>query len=445
MCGLVGTAGLVTGNEEKVLQTLLILDSLRGIDSTGIAVIPRNGDVKVAKALGNPYELIDSKQYTQALLGANRCIIGHNRYGTRGGVSKKNAHPFEFDSLVGAHNGTLTSKHRLDDHMKFDVDSEALYNHMDKHGLHSALEHLEGAWALTWWDKDESSINFLRNAERPLYITRNKTGTCLFWASEKWMLEVSLNRHNIFHDEIILISPDMHMSFVIDHTGAVDKPHVVEAKSRAVPFVYTNHRTGQTGQTGPTFSVIRGGKTIQVPINQVNANNLGKELPPAEKKKTLVLSHNDSYVGSKNVRLEILGEGTDNYGAKYYACNDLQDDSKLIRLYAKPNEYKFSEGELITGDIGQKIRDHATALFYYKVVHSSVKLVNPRSKTEKKYHDANGNLISLDDFCTKYGSCAWCSGFVDPDKLHKFTYESGEAICHECCNDKELGQYVRFR
>lgn len=41
MCGLVGVAGEITMASEKVLRTLLILDSLRGEDSTGIASIKK--------------------------------------------------------------------------------------------------------------------------------------------------------------------------------------------------------------------------------------------------------------------------------------------------------------------------------------------------------------------------------------------------------------------
>ena len=148
ICGLVGAAGVLTGTEEKILTNLLIVDSLRGTDSTGVAVINRVDDVKVAKAVGNPFELVESRAYTNALVGANKVIIGHNRYGTQGKINRRNAHPFEFDMLVGAHNGTLRSKHKLDDSRNFDVDSENLYHHIDKLGLYSAMEHLKvlGAW-----------------------------------------------------------------------------------------------------------------------------------------------------------------------------------------------------------------------------------------------------------------------------------------------------------
>ena len=81
---------------EKVLRTLLILDSLRGEDSTGIASIKKvGGDVIVAKSLGDPYQLFDSKSFDRALKASSKAIIGHNRYATTGAILTKNAHPFD--------------------------------------------------------------------------------------------------------------------------------------------------------------------------------------------------------------------------------------------------------------------------------------------------------------------------------------------------------------
>lgn len=432
-----GAAGLLTGLEEKAMQTLLILDSIRGTDSTGVAVVPRvqNADVKIAKQVGNPFELFDHPSYTKAFAGANRVVIGHNRYGTRGQVSRKNAHPFDFDSIVGAHNGTLTSKHKLIDHLQFDVDSANLFHHINENGLHSALEHLEGAWALTWWDKIEETMNFLRNNERPLFLARNKENTCIFWASEKWMLEVALPRHRISIDNIIELAVDTHMSFAIDSNGKIEKPHAVEAKSRAIPFKYTPHTSTQG--TGPSFTVIRGGEKVTVGV--------GKNKPTASLKKTLVLSPKDSYTGSKNVRLEVVGLSSDMYGAEYHSCIDNLNRDKLIRLYLKPSDEALGAGEEIFADIGPLIKDPNNGLQYYKVVHSSIKLCNPRSVKEKKYPDADGVLLTQAEFYNKYSGCAWCTGFVDPDKAIKFTFNEGEAVCHDCAADPELGMYVRFR
>lgn len=45
ICGIVAAAGLLTAEEEKIFKFLLILDTVRGEDSTGIAGVSVNGDV----------------------------------------------------------------------------------------------------------------------------------------------------------------------------------------------------------------------------------------------------------------------------------------------------------------------------------------------------------------------------------------------------------------
>jgi glucosamine 6-phosphate synthetase-like amidotransferase/phosphosugar isomerase protein len=147
-------AGGLTANLDKVFKTLLILDSLRGEDSTGALLVSRfDGKATVAKQLGDPFCLFNDHKFDTAFRKINRVMLGHNRFATSGGVSKVSAHPFENASLVGVHNGTLINKHKLEDSSDFKVDSENLYHHIDKLGLDSALQVMEGAWALVWWNK----------------------------------------------------------------------------------------------------------------------------------------------------------------------------------------------------------------------------------------------------------------------------------------------------
>ena len=135
MCGIVGQAGNLTIKTDAVFKTLLILDALRGIDSTGVAAIAKDNTDRIVKGVGDPYCLFDNRRYNEVMSRANHILIGHNRYATQGSVSRKNAHPFEFTELIGVHNGTLKSKHKLLDSRNFDVDSENLYHHMNEKGL----------------------------------------------------------------------------------------------------------------------------------------------------------------------------------------------------------------------------------------------------------------------------------------------------------------------
>lgn len=112
MCGLSGAFGALTFKEEKAVKDLLIFNQVRGEDSTGVASVSRhlvNGqhDILLAKETGPPVYLFDTHRFTKVFGRNNSAYISHNRYKTQGDISRKNAHPFLFDDIVGAHNGTI--------------------------------------------------------------------------------------------------------------------------------------------------------------------------------------------------------------------------------------------------------------------------------------------------------------------------------------------------
>jgi hypothetical protein len=209
MCGLVGCAGRIYKKEEDIFQTLLELDTIRGPHSTGIATYydARKDKVSLAKSVGTPWDLYDSKVFDNIIhKGTQRIMLGHNRFATRGAITAANAHPFIVGHLLGAHNGTV-DKSKLDDHEMFDVDSENIYHHMTNHGWEGTIGKLDGPFALVWFDMEEHSLHFCRNKERPLWYTFSKDKKTLFWASEPWMLRVALIRNGEDYDEIHEVEP----------------------------------------------------------------------------------------------------------------------------------------------------------------------------------------------------------------------------------------------
>jgi glucosamine 6-phosphate synthetase-like amidotransferase/phosphosugar isomerase protein len=126
MCGLVGMAGALNQQHDGAFKNLLIVDSVRGPHSTGVLTVNTSRDVKIVKASGDPFELLGTKAYENVMRYANNVVMGHNRYATKGAINKTNAHPFDFEHVSGAHNGTLTTQGQLDDSKDFDVDSENL-------------------------------------------------------------------------------------------------------------------------------------------------------------------------------------------------------------------------------------------------------------------------------------------------------------------------------
>lgn len=212
MCGIVGFISAsssflttdITGNwngyyksskREDLLKNLLVVSALRGIDSTGVAqILPKQDYINVSKLPINSIQFIKSADFDSCLDGinyANAGYIGHTRHGTVGQVSLRTSHPFDMQTVVGVHNGTLSAYKYLWD--KAASDSEALYHALDQTNDYvSTLENVSGAFALVWYDKLEKKYFFTRNNERPLVYVKHPTG--IIFASELEMIKFGLSR-----------------------------------------------------------------------------------------------------------------------------------------------------------------------------------------------------------------------------------------------------------
>jgi len=127
MCGIVGVVGKRGEKLFALFESLLKIDVLRGEDSTGVAFIDRKKTI-VVKDTVLPSELIADKDYSEAKKGMSYkgyiCLIGHNRFATKGAISPELAHPFTKGHIVMAHNGTIRNQSGLIDNRKFESDSE---------------------------------------------------------------------------------------------------------------------------------------------------------------------------------------------------------------------------------------------------------------------------------------------------------------------------------
>jgi predicted glutamine amidotransferase len=207
MCGIVGIAGSLFTKEELTMKRLLLLDSTRGMDSTGMAAVRMGGKaVEVSKKATHCFNLFDTKSFVTALNGTGSlAFIGHNRSATSGLIRDVNAHPFQIGHITGVHNGTLEDRDKgmLEDIVgeKFNVDSEALFAAIAKIGIKEVIPKLtkgrdsfKGAWSLVWWDSNDKTLNFLRNEHRPLWYCYSEDFKQIFWASEFWMLDAALQK-----------------------------------------------------------------------------------------------------------------------------------------------------------------------------------------------------------------------------------------------------------
>ena len=420
MCGLIGCAGNITFKEEKVLRTLLILDSLRGEDSTGVAFIPAKDEPLVAKELGSPFNLFDSKRFVNGMRVINRAILGHNRYATMGGVSRANAHPFEFDSLIGMHNGTLRNKYKLEDHAQFSVDSENLYHHIDKRGLRSALDVVDGAYALTWWDKHNETVNLLRNSERHLYIASNTENTVLFWASESWMLEVACSRFEIEIGKPSLLPENMHYSWHIPASREIQKAHVKKEVASFTPI-----------KPPATLAVVKGGNP-PVPVKKLLT---GKEAPSST-------SYSSGKIG---VTLEITSSRQDAQGAHYITLMDVLEPGSPVRLYVhKTSTIRFMVGRSITANVPGTWYVKPDGGFY-RATPQSVVILPDTSAAAFLYDNGKGQLLNKKEWEEKFQHCEWCFDKLYAEDHGNRLTDSGACLCGKCAGDSSLTTGMKLK
>ncbi|MGL5013766.1 MAG: class II glutamine amidotransferase [Bacteroidales bacterium] len=213
MCGLVFAGGKSSMSLSDVgfFEQFLQCDTYRGEHSTGVASLfkpyGKEAQFRVAKAAldGFDYVKTDAWDYvtrlrTQSLVGAStayatmpKVMFGHNRYATMGAVNAVNAHPFEVDHIILAHNGTLSTGWRsnLEDGHQFEVDSHCVAHNVAKIGITETIQRIRGAFTLIWFNKQDMTMNIIRNDERPFHLWETSIGDWFGCSEEKmgdWLL-----------------------------------------------------------------------------------------------------------------------------------------------------------------------------------------------------------------------------------------------------------------
>ena len=391
MCGLVlalHPKGL-SKKHEDVLEDLLVVDSLRVKDSTGVAFIKSTGDVSLLKKTLLPQDLMDLGQYTRAKLGVNKLAIGHNRATSVGNTSNANAHPFEFDNLVGAHNGTLIgwkyAHQGLKDASQYDVDSECLYHNISLFGIDETWKVVDGSAALIWYDKIAGTANLLRNAQRPLSMTHTEDGV-LFAASESWMLSVCLGRNGIKHGEIIDIAPNKLVSVTLDMQITVRE---LEAKK------FTAVGTANIGATKPALAY--------------GANNVTSNEEITFEVVTLVQAAKNSSVYKV--------EGDSLSTSKKEKVSFYVDANKYFNLYKRLKDS-------INSFVGTAMYKNPKNGYYLQV------------STIVELEDFEPSDVPKDDSCT----CSWCGDAVNKEVAKQISPE--EYICAGCIDLPDVVYYL---
>jgi len=181
MCGIVSVikkdwSTTLNFSAEKAFKQMLFADALRGGDGTGMFwKDDKQNRVFYDKVPKASWEAIPLLKNLDKLAGVAQWVVGHNRKATMGVHTTANTHPFHEDHIVLVHNGTLSNLWELEKEIgNCDVDSQAIAKLLAKQKPKQALEKLEGAYALVWYNTNESKLYFARNKERPLWIVESE-------------------------------------------------------------------------------------------------------------------------------------------------------------------------------------------------------------------------------------------------------------------------------
>lgn len=390
MCGLVGGVGnLSVLRHREMIREMLIYDVVRGHHSTGVAFVKNDMSHHVVKKMGNPFELLDSKEFdNQFTSGQNWAMIGHNRWATKGKVNKANAHPFQFDNVVGAHNGTLRDLTTLMDYRRFEVDSEALMWNIENEGIVDTLPKIRGAFAITVYDQSEETLFIARNSERPMHYCYTEDGKTMFWASEPWMLMVAADRNSIKIGEVFSLEVGHLMKVSRDKGGL---------KTSFRPFTPWKPQPIVVAQSKPR----------------------------------------------KKVEFTVDGEEKSKYGSgKYITGTTLCKDQFEVRVHTQENSTLWnllmSSSQAFEAEVSSDVAQDKGRLYY--LIPATVKEIEYKIDDDEPvlFLHPDGRLLDRhewDSVCTN--GCNYCTGPITDEDCGELVLYMGEVICPGC--SKNLG------
>lgn len=280
MCGIVGY--ITTGDKEfentrrGFLKYALMLDTLRGRDSTGVISVNKKFTVKSFKGTVTGYRMATDKKFDEQVPNG-WCAIGHNRSATIGEVTLDNAHPFTFGQVTLVHNGTLArdgdSLPSYDKTLEVDSMQIALsLSAVVPKKAHEVLAQINGDFCIVWTDRRDRSINMARNRGRPMHLGLNFDRTMLVFMSDGDHLSVltkGLNGTNASINNIYSLDTHHQLKWKLGSLKPEDIPFD--------PFRYPPYRGGTTNHYGMGGTGL-GTQTPYIPPKQRD------ELTKAERK-----------------------------------------------------------------------------------------------------------------------------------------------------------------
>ena len=175
-----------------------------------------------------------------------KMFLGHTRNSSVGGITIKNAHPFEIGRITGAHNGRVANFWELKREFaekdksvdSFDVDSQIIFYMLDKFGPKS-LSRIEGKVACWWIDKDIPNKVLLWIWKQELAVAEEPY--MAFSSDEDHLRIAGFRKIKKLDDggQVVFISLD-------DLDKGFRQQEVIEGKTSAVTYSYVDGWKGVT-------------------------------------------------------------------------------------------------------------------------------------------------------------------------------------------------------
>lgn len=421
MCGLFGGfAATLMKTERETIGDLGLMNWFRGKDSAGHFDLMASPPKDTSKCMFNKStdSILDyiqeewpdseTKRWSK---GMTKIIAGHARAATKGEITVKNAHPFAHGDIIGMHNGTIHGSFK--NSKDFGTDSEALLYNISQVGIKEALEEANSsattiAYALVWVDLKEHTLNFIRNADRPLVFAQPENKDVLYWNSEAYPMGYVLSRGSSRKWNTKPLDLDMHYCWDISKGPTVSP---VETEIKPKPKTYPSYGG---------FGAHEWGEYSRWAEKREEAKRSIPEKFPKISGEKLDLSYLKQYSASKH---------TDFY--RYF-------DSISLRWFSEWGHQRLSESRVIrlpSGNSSSAIGPDDTT----PTANSSSSELNdppfePTNFFDKmKWTVFGGKEVSYSEWlkATKPGCCYCSNTLVNNSDI--FWAQENEPLCDDCC------------
>ncbi len=238
MCGIFGYARLkeheVMSREDVsyAVQILTLENEVRGRDSTGLAVINKDGRPHVIRKVKDAEAFLETNfvkgWLSQMINRETRQVFGHTRFATTGKVNLNNAQPFIFGDILGTHNGVINNYKKLFKKNKLKprttCDSEVIFALLSKaytlKDKAKMLDKLRGYYSIAFHDLRTPEKIYFARGNNVLSLYKSIDNQFIFWSSQDYPIGDIVDLLNIEVEEIKLSDGEL---IAIDDKGNIER------------------------------------------------------------------------------------------------------------------------------------------------------------------------------------------------------------------------------